>query len=116
MKTYPNAFATEADAIIEIKAIGWYPLVREVKPETNEPHIHPFDSVIYVIDGSMDFFDVDAGVFRRCPPGTRVEDFGDNLHREDHNRYKAVVGFKDDPAELFGELLADPTGTDISAA
>jgi len=108
MKIYPDAFSTKEDALASIAAIGWHPLVREVKPERNEPHVHPFDSVIYVIDGSMDFFDVDAGEFRRCGPGTRVEDFGANLHREDHNGYTAVVGFAQDPVELFGDLLSAP--------
>ena len=73
---------------------------------------HPsFHSVICVIGGSVDFFDVDAGEFRRCGPETRVEDFGNNLHREDHDGYTAVVGFKDNPVELFGELMATPDKT-----
>jgi hypothetical protein len=98
-----NAFTTEGEALAEIEAAGWYPMARDVAPEHNNPHSHDFDSVVYVLDGSMDFFEPETGIHHRCGPGSRVEDFGDNVHREEHDGYRALVGFKDDPAILFAQ-------------
>jgi hypothetical protein len=54
-------------------------------------------------DGVLRFHDVTAGELRICPPGTRIDDIGENLHREDHDGYRAIVGFRDDPAAMFAE-------------
>jgi hypothetical protein len=97
----PNAFTTEDEAQSEIDAAGWFPLISVVEPEHNTPHYHDFDSVIFVLEGSMDFFEVETGIHHRCGPGSRVEDFGPNVHREEHDGYRALVGFKQDPAVLF---------------
>jgi hypothetical protein len=97
----PHAFTTEAEARAEIDAAGWYPMLRDVQPEHNTPHYHDFDSVIFVLDGSMDFFEVETGIHHRCGPGSRVEDSGPNVHREEHDGYRALVGFKEDPEVLF---------------
>jgi len=101
MDVHLDAFSgTEADALAEIRAKGWYPLARDVAPEHNEPHFHPFDSIIYIVEGVLRFHDVATGELRICPPGTRIDDIGENLHREDHEGYRAIVGFSDYPAGL----------------
>jgi hypothetical protein len=102
MDVHLNAFSgTEEAALAEIEAKGLYPFATDVAPEHNEPHFHPFDSIIYIVDGLLRFHDVASGELRVCPPGTRIDDIGENLHREDHDGYRAIVGFSDDPAVLF---------------
>jgi hypothetical protein len=103
MVVHLHAFSgAEADAFAEIRARGWHPLAREVAPEHNEPHFHPFDTMIYIVGGELRFHDVATGELRICPPGTRIDDIGENLHREDHDGYRAIVGFRDDPSVIFG--------------
>lgn len=110
MIVHLNAFSgTEPDALAEISAMGWYPLASDVAPEHNEPHFHPFDSIVFIVDGVLRFHDVVTGEFHVCPPGTRIDDLGDNLHREDHDGYRAIVGFAQDPAVLFAGALKKET-------
>lgn len=102
MDVHLHAFGgTEPDAFAEIATMGWYPFTTEVAPEHNEPHFHPFDSIIFIVAGELRFHDVATGEVRVCPPGTRIDDIGENLHREDHDGYRAIVAFRDDPAGLF---------------
>lgn len=97
----PNAFTTEAEARAEIEAAGWLWHVADVPAEHNQPHYHPFDSTVFVLDGSMDFYELETGIHHRCGPGTRVQDWGPNVHQEEHDGYRSLVGFKEDPAVLF---------------
>lgn len=102
MVVHFEAFSgAEADAYAAIAAMGWHPFATDVAAEHNEPHFHPFDSVIFVVGGELRFHDAETGELRVCPPGTKIDDLGENLHREDHDGYRAIVGFEQDPAILF---------------
>jgi quercetin dioxygenase-like cupin family protein len=44
---------TEAEALAEIEARGWYGFVRDVVVEEDkELHWHDFDAVLYVLEGT----------------------------------------------------------------
>jgi hypothetical protein len=102
MQVHVTAFSgSEEDAFADIQARGLFPFPTDVPPEHNEPHFHPFDSIIYIVGGELRYHDSDTGDLCICPPGTRIDDLGENLHREDHDGYRAIVGFFEDPAVLF---------------
>ena len=112
MDVHLHAFSgTEDDAHAEVRAMGWYPMASDVAAEHNEPHFHPFDSIVFIVDGVLRFHDLATGEFHVCPPGTRIDDLGENMHREDHDGYRAVVGFREDPAVLFAAVLPSDSPT-----
>jgi hypothetical protein len=49
-----NYFTTEAQALAEIAAMGWNPLVRDVViAKDEELHWHDFESVTFVVSGTV---------------------------------------------------------------
>ncbi|CAB4364038.1 MAG: hypothetical protein F2681_08140 [Actinobacteria bacterium] len=110
MVVHLQAFSgTELDARAEIQAMGWYPYASDVAAEHNESHFHPFDSIVFIVDGVLRFHDVVTSEFHVCPPGTRIDDIGENVHREDHEGYRAIVAFAEDPAVLFASATKQET-------
>jgi len=110
MVVHLQAFSsTEPDALAEIQAMGWYPYASDVAAEHNEPHFHPFDSIVFIVDGELRFHDVATGEFHVCPAGTRIDDIGENVHREAHDGYRAIVAFEQDPAVLFAAATKQET-------
>ena len=56
-------FSTEAEALDEIAAMGWNPLVRDIVLTEDEPlHWHDFESVIFIVSGSIRFADAHGAV------------------------------------------------------
>jgi hypothetical protein len=90
-----NHFKTEAEALAEIAAMGWNPLVRDVViPKDEDLHWHDFESVTFVVSGTVrvayengDILEAGPGVRARTGPGI--------LHRElGGSAYRVVSGFK----------------------
>jgi hypothetical protein len=90
-----NHFTTEAQALAEIAAMGWNPLVRDVViPKDEALHWHDFESVTFVVSGTVrlayengDILEVGLGARACTGPGL--------LHRElGGSAYRVVSGFK----------------------
>lgn len=90
-----NHFTTEAEALAEIKAMGWNPLVRDVViPKDEVLHWHDFESVTFVVSGTVRLA-YENGDILEAGPGTRARSGPGILHRElGGSAYRVVSGFK----------------------
>jgi hypothetical protein len=101
-------FTTEAEAIAEIEAAGYWPVTVDFPPEKNDDHWHDFDSLVFILEGEVGLTETDTGEQCVCGPGTRIAAKAGVLHREDHRGYKAVVGLSVDPATLSQPINKPP--------
>lgn len=87
-------FTTEAEALAEVEAMGWTPLVRDVViPEDEELHWHDFESVAFVVSGTVRVVYADGEIVE-ARAGTRARADAGIVHRElGGSRYRAVFGF-----------------------
>ena len=107
IKTH-DAFALESEAMAVIHAAGLHPLLIDIPAETNEDHWHDFDSIIFVLEGELVVRDAASGGTLACGPGSRIDFPRGVIHRENHQGYRALVGFSVDPATLDGPLNMPP--------
>jgi quercetin dioxygenase-like cupin family protein len=90
-----NHFTTEEQALAEIAAMGWNALVRDVViPKDEELHWHDFESVTFVVSGTVRVA-YENGDVLEAGPGTRACTGPGILHRElGGATYRVVSGFK----------------------
>ena len=99
---------TEADALAEIEARGWFGYVRDVAVEEDEElHWHDFDAVLYVMEGtaraSTPTGTVEAG------PGAFAEAKAGWVHGDiAGTTYRGVFGFSVDPAAMTHPINKPP--------
>ena len=99
---------TEAEALAEIEARGWYGFVRDVVVEEDEElHWHDFDAVLYVMQGtaraSTPTGIVEAG------PGVLAEAKAGWVHADiAGTTYRGVFGFSVDPAQMTQPINKPP--------
>lgn len=88
-------FTTEAEALAEVAAMGWTPLVRDVViPKDEVLHWHDFESVTFVVSGTVRIA-YENGDVLEVGPGTRARTGPGILHRElGGSAYRVVSGFK----------------------
>jgi quercetin dioxygenase-like cupin family protein len=93
-----NYFETEAQALEEIAARGWYGFAVDLDPE-DELHWHDFDAVVFVLEGtaSAEFAD---GSIEQGSVGAKIEAPAGMVHRTVGSSYRAALGLSVDPAEL----------------
>jgi quercetin dioxygenase-like cupin family protein len=93
-----NYFETEAQALEEIAARGWYGFAVDLDPE-DELHWHDFDAVVFVLEGtaSAEFAD---GSIEEGSVGAKIEAPAGMVHRTVGSSYRAALGLSVDPAEL----------------
>ena len=103
-----DAFALEDEAMAAIQAAGFHPLLIDIPAETNEDHWHDFDSIIFVLDGELVVTTAATGETLACGAGSRIDFPRGVIHRENHQGYRALVGFSVDPATLFEGPLNMP--------
>lgn len=108
MEIRENHFSTEAEAVAEIEAAGYWPLTLEFRPETNGDHWHDFDSMSFVLEGEVRVTLADTGESCICGPGARILAKSGVVHREEHRGFKAVIGFSVDPATLTQPINKPP--------
>jgi hypothetical protein len=108
--TYDH-FSTERDALAEIKKRGYWPLTLNFEAETNDSHWHDFDSVLFVLEGKLSVRETETDESCVCGPGTRIEAKAGILHSEEHQGYRAVIGFSIDPATLTQPINKPPPVT-----
>ena len=102
---------TEEEAVAEIVKLGLNPIVADVPPAENEFHWHDFDSVFYVLEGSLDVTEHETGETKNLPKGTRVSAPRGVIHREKHNGFRGAFGFSVKPEELVFPLEKAPPVT-----
>jgi hypothetical protein len=104
-------FTTEAEALAEIAAMGWSPLVRDVViPKDEDLHWHDFESVTFVVSGTIRAVDENDAT-KEFGPGTRLRSGPGFLHRElGGSAYRVVSGFKIKLTE-FTLPIDKPAGT-----
>jgi hypothetical protein len=106
-QVFPNAFTDEIDARAQAAERG-FPFVEfttvvpvaQADPVKRDCHIHAFDVMVFVLEGSLDFVDFETGQHHRCGPGTRVEDIGTNRHMETHNGFRSLNAYRIDPSTI----------------
>jgi len=88
-------FTAAAEALAEIAAMGWNPLVRDVViPKDEDLHWHDFESVTFVVSGMIRAAD-EHGEIMEFGPGVRLRSGPGFLHRElGGSAYRVVSGFK----------------------
>ena len=91
---------TEAEALAEIEARGWYGFVRDVVVEEDEElHWHDFDAVLYVLEGTARAATPTGTV--EAGPGTRAQATAGWVHGDiAGTTYRGVFGFSVDPAKM----------------
>ena len=104
-----NYFSTEAEALDEIAAMGWNPLVRDIVLTEDEPlHWHDFESVIFIVSGSIRFADA-HGAVTEVQAGSWFRGLPNFLHRElAGSNYRVVFGFKNKRSEFTMPINKDP--------
>lgn len=100
-------FTEEDEALAEIESRGWFGLAMDVPAEDSGFHWHEFNTVIYLVDGSIEVQYPD-GRKDRCGPGTRVEASARLVHREVTTDYRAVYGWDVDPATMTQPVNKPP--------
>lgn len=107
----PGHIASEAAALAEIDAMGWHALVRDVAiAEDEELHWHDFDSVAFIISGTLRVMD-EKDELLEAGPGTRIRAAPGVLHREIAGAaYRVVFGFKIKLSE-FTQPVNKPAST-----
>jgi mannose-6-phosphate isomerase-like protein (cupin superfamily) len=95
---------TAEEAVAELEKLGLHPVVADVRATENEFHWHDFDSVFYILEGSLDVTDHASGETTTLVVGDRIQAPGGFGHREKHDGYKAVFGFSVEPAALVFPL------------
>lgn len=91
---------TADEAIAEFEQLGLYAAVVEVPPTENDFHWHDFDSITYVLEGSLEVTEQAAGEVYVLVPGDRSKAMRGFAHREKHSGFKAVFGISVDPSAL----------------
>ena len=93
-----NHFETEAQALEEIAARGWYGFTVELDPE-EDLHWHDVDAVVFVLEGtaSAEFAD---GSIEEASVGSKTEAPAGIVHRTVGSSYRAVLGLSVNPAEM----------------
>ena len=103
-----DAFTLEDEAMAAIHAAGFYPLTLEFPAETNENHWHDFDSIIFVLEGELVITEAATGETLACGAGSRIDFPRGILHHEDHQGYRALIGFSIDPSTFQGPINMPP--------
>jgi quercetin dioxygenase-like cupin family protein len=88
------------EAVAALEKLGLHTIVVDVPATENDFHWHDFDSVFYVLDGSLDVIDHVSGETFTLAKGDRIAAPGGFGHRERHDGYKAAFGFSVPLAEL----------------
>ena len=101
-------FSTEEEAIAEVKERGYWPLTLDFPAETNDTHWHDFDSVLFILEGELGLTETESGESCVCGPGSRIEAKAGILHSEQHQGFKAVIGFAIDPSTLTQPINKPP--------
>lgn len=95
-----NHFSTEAEALAEIEAAGYFPATIDIPATTNENHWHDFDTMLYILDGSLTVTEAASGETYKIGVGDKAEASAGSIHRENHDGFRAVFGFSVDPTTL----------------
>jgi quercetin dioxygenase-like cupin family protein len=68
-----GAFSSEAEAIREIRADGyWFQVFIDPGPQPTEPHVHDWDARLYVVNGTAKLTDFVARRTYILSPGVKV--------------------------------------------
>jgi hypothetical protein len=96
----PDYFSTEAEALAEIKAAGYFPATIDIPATTNETHWHDFATMAYLLEGSLTVTDGTTGEVFNIKPGCKSTSVAGWLHKETHDGIRVVFGFSVDPTTL----------------
>jgi DNA-binding transcriptional MerR regulator len=103
-----GAFVSEDDAMAQIRAAGFYPLLVNAPAESNNDHWHDFDAMIFVLEGVNVVTLASTGETLACGPGSRADFPRGVIHRENHQGYRGLIGFSVDPATFEGPIEMPP--------
>jgi len=93
-----NHFSTEAEALSEIEAAGYFPMTIDIPATTNDDHWHDFETMLFILDGSLTVTESESNETYTLNPGDKAEAKSGVLHREAHDGFRGTFGFSVDPA------------------
>lgn len=103
-----DCLESESEALELLAASGLHTLTLDVPPVHNESHWHHFDSIFFIVDGSLQLTDADSGVTHECGIGSRISVPARALHHEHSTAgYRIALGTSV-PASEFGEPVDLP--------
>ncbi len=106
-----DCFESESDALALLQSAGLHTMALAVPPVDNTSHWHHFDSVFFILEGSLELTDVASGITHQCSPGCRISVPAKALHYEHStNGYRIALGTSV-PASEFGEPVNLPPAT-----
>ena len=92
MEIKHDYFSDESEIRAELEAAGQQSVDLEFGAESNGPHWHDFDAVVYITDGELTVTDVETGETCVCVRGSRITANRGILHSEETPGYRATVG------------------------
>lgn len=99
---------SEPEALELLGNSGLHTMTVPVPPVSNEPHWHRFDSIFFILEGSLAITDTESGVTHECGVGSRVTVPARVLHQEHSTQgYRVALGTSV-PAGEFGEPVDLP--------
>lgn len=99
---------SETEALELLGSSGLHTMTVPVPPVSNEPHWHHFDSIFFILEGSLELTDSESGVTHQCGVGTRITVPARVLHSENSSEgYRVALGTTV-PAAEFGEPVDLP--------
>ncbi len=105
-----DQFTDEAGAIALAEAAGQHPRAYDFGEVHNDFHWHDFEAMVYVISGEITLTERETGESCTAGAGTTVRALGvRQVHREDSDGYRAVIGFLSDPADIQRPIDRHPT-------
>ena len=95
-----NHINTAEEATSEVEKAGFYGMTIDQPPNETQPHWHNFNSTLYILEGTLNITDVNAGIVYTCEAGWKITVPENAIHAEKHQEYKAVIGLSVDPMTL----------------
>jgi quercetin dioxygenase-like cupin family protein len=84
---------TAEDRIVEaMMRDGFDAAVMDYGPGHTEPHQHPYDACLYILEGELRLREVEESVVHRLGPGDKVLVDRGTVHAEEHGAIRMVVG------------------------
>ncbi|MGI9324750.1 MAG: hypothetical protein ACR2PZ_05990 [Pseudomonadales bacterium] len=106
-----DCFESESDALALLQSAGMHTMALAVPPVNNSTHWHHFDSVFFILEGSLELTDAASGVTHQCRLGCRISVPAKALHYElSTTGYRIALGTSV-PASEFGEPVNLPPAT-----
>jgi quercetin dioxygenase-like cupin family protein len=84
--------AAEDRMIEEMARDGFEAAAKDYESGATEPHQHPYDVCLYILEGEFRLREVERSVVHRFGPGDKVFVDRGTVHTEEHGPLRMIVG------------------------